>query len=259
MTNEITDTSTAQPDAVLDAAIEALLPVICPNPAKYDEYRSTARRQALAVLGSLPPQPAVQPEPASPRSYAATTIEARDLSDTLTDPLRETWTAGKMRHVVAALNGTRVAIVVEKSTGFTMADVRLLNVTPTGLTNDGARVIVESTLSDGTVMPTRYDLHGIGPIVTLDPEADRTDGGPKFRALNTAREEKAAAISKVREEMGDPYGTFTATLGLNYVDVLYTPASNPPPGVDVGERAYRRVPAADLGDVFVPAQIGDDQ
>lgn len=37
---------------LVEAAIEALLPVICPNPHSYAEYRRTARRQVLVVLGA---------------------------------------------------------------------------------------------------------------------------------------------------------------------------------------------------------------
>lgn len=131
------------------------------------------------------------------RSSCGTTITARDFSNRTTDPNRDLWTAGAIRHLVAALRGAPVAIVTDKGTGHTVVNVTLVG---TGSTRDGGfpGVLVEYTYGEnGQTQRTLHPLFNIGMILELDGITGGV-GGAKWRALDTYRDERSAAITQAQ-------------------------------------------------------------
>jgi hypothetical protein len=185
-------------------------------------------------------------------STTASTITARDFSDRTTDTLRDRWTQGKMRHVVAALDGRPVVVVLEAGTGFTMVGVRLLGVRDNFYGGAG-RVLVESTFEDGTTSVLAYRLEDVGPIVEL--EGPVVGGGVRFRAVETYRAEVSAAIRFAQERHGKPEGRNWGAwrvgyVGADFLDVTYEPHTGNPAAADYaggcGERGYWRIMVRDL-------------
>lgn len=129
-------------------------------------------------------------------STSTAAIQASDFSDLTTDTDRNDWTEGKMRHVVAALDGQLVAITVDKMTGHTMFGVRLVGVVAGG-GGGHARVLIESRYEDGTVQVTTFLLFRLGPVITPIPQ-DRASKDAKWAALDTWRDERSAALEIAR-------------------------------------------------------------
>ncbi len=176
----------------------------------------------------------------SARTGFGDVINARDFSRSTKDVLRDTWTVGKMHHVIKALGGRPVAITVDIQTGFTLVGARLLAAYYDGY---GPRVRTESVLADGNTQQTNYRLHEVGMILVLPTgEADRV----KWDALQSYRDHVAAALEAARAEYegttGRRYGVWSGTvLDGGSVDVRYTPLDNPPAGKTAGERGYWRI------------------
>lgn len=161
---------------------------------------------------------------------STTAIAARDFSQLVTDELRDTWTPGKLRHVIAALDGAPVAIVTDQMTGSTLLGATLDSIMPTP--GFHGYDLVTASHYNGKTYRTRRFMPGIGPvIVPLDP--DNGARGAKWRALDSYREEKRAAIDAARERaqaealLGDAepreYGKWSAEPGANGVFVTYEP------------------------------------
>lgn len=162
---------------------------------------------------------------------SASTITARDFSARVTDPQRDLWTLGKMRHVVADLNGGEVtAIVLDKMTGWTLTGVRLVGVRPTSGHECGqGRLIVESAYDDGETQRTAYRLEDVGAIVA--PITSRPS--VKHNAVNTYHDEVSAAIRVARELHGEvegrAWGRWTGECHmLDEVYVHYEPSTGNP-------------------------------
>lgn len=154
-------------------------------------------------------------------------IEARDFSAKTTDTLRDVWTRGKMRHVIAALNGGPVAVVIE---GLAFVGVTLLHEGAGRLPGGQGRVRIRHYLADGTTQDTDYRLETVGTIIALgDPQA-------KWTALTTYREEVSAAITKARMEHGEAegraWGAWTGEVASEGVWVRYTPHTGHPAFAD---------------------------
>lgn len=129
---------------------------------------------------------------------SAAAIQASDFSDLTTDTDRNDWTEGKIRHVIAALDGQPVAITVDKMTGHTMIGVRLIAVSAGG-GGDHARVAVEAQYEDGTTQRTAFLLFKLGPVITPIPQG-RTGKDAKWAALDSWRDERSAALEVARNE-----------------------------------------------------------
>lgn len=173
-------------------------------------------------------------------STSTTVIRARDFSDSTTDADRDTWTLGKLRHVIAALDGAPVAITVDRLTGHTEVGVRLVGIACGRFVDHGP--VVERTLSDGTTQRTIFSRHSIGDTIT---PLDRSSA--KWTATDSVRNEASAAIrlARAEHEAAHAYGRWTATPGLDYVDVTYTPQNGP----GAGERGWWRYSLAALAAV----------
>lgn len=158
---------------------------------------------------------------------STTAIHVRDFSARTTDVDRDMWTAGKMRHVIDALNGSPVAITVDGQTGHTVIGVRLVGIVPGG-NGDHARVRIESsheTETGAVACSTQaHLLFTLGPVITpLMPAA----GDAKWHALDTHREECSAAIAYASARHGEvegrAWGSWTAAPGARDVTVTYRP------------------------------------
>ncbi len=166
-------------------------------------------------------------------------ITPQDFSSSTSDVLRDRWTVGKMRHVVAALAGRPVAITTDRMTGSTRIGVTLRDVQ--GLRHGtGYGVVVESTFEDGTTSGTLFDLHSLGVIIPLDYGVGEKDA--KWTALETYRQESSEAIRQAREthpELG--YGRWNGTPCFDCVSVTYEPQGGEREAHRSGSRWHGRV------------------
>jgi hypothetical protein len=145
------------------------------------------------------------------------TITPRDFSHRTTDKDRDEWTAGKMRHVIAALEGRRCVVTVEARTGFTLIGARLKGIrrTPGYGTY---QVLVFWEYAPGEFNRTWYPLNGFGAAITA------MDAPLHFTAVELARVESSAAIKAAREALPEcTYGSWETTPGADYVIVRFTP------------------------------------
>lgn len=158
-------------------------------------------------------------------------ITARNFYDSRVNGRAE-WTAGMLRHVVAALAGRPVAITTEAQTGHTLLNATLVDVRSGW---DYPVLTIEMPLSDGETYRTTPLIFKLGEtIVPLDPPAS---AGPdaKWTALNTYRNEKSAALEYVkaqRPEASEWWGVWKMTPGLRNVVVTYTPSKGNPAFAD---------------------------
>lgn len=157
---------------------------------------------------------------AAPTSHTSCAILASDFSRSTSDQLRRQWTGGKMRHLIDALNGAPVVIIIDEQTGFAMVNVRLrLSMLPNEF------VTVESTLPDGTVHQVDYRLWKLGEtIIPLTGALDNV----KWNALRAYNDEQDAAIRLASAAHGAPegrsWGNWAATpTGGKATRVTYTP------------------------------------
>lgn len=122
----------------------------------------------------------------------STAILASDFSRSTKDVLRNQWTAGKLRHLIAALDGQPVAIVTDGMTGSTLVGVTLERLVGK-MHGTGHNVVIASTLPDGTVQRTAHRIEALGlAIIPLTPEPGTK--GAKWVALDSYREEASAVI-----------------------------------------------------------------
>jgi len=154
-------------------------------------------------------------------STFTTAILASDFSQSTTDTNRHSWTLGKMRHVIAALNGQPVAIICDKQTGFAEVGVRLTSVFDGGPSR-GDRLTVERDDDDGVTRKTTYWLPAIGE--TIIPLASEVGiSGAKWAATRSYSDECSAAIKLVRDRHPEwDYGKWEAVPFDHEVHVSYT-------------------------------------
>lgn len=132
-------------------------------------------------------------------STSGSAITARDFNRNTQDPRRDEWTPGAMHHLVKALNGTAVAIVCEKNTGFAEVNVTLGGVRENGYGH--YEVLVNRVYSDGTTGGCWYLLFKIGAVITLDSRADQVGLGARYEAVKTLGEERRQGIRKLQDHM----------------------------------------------------------
>jgi hypothetical protein len=161
-------------------------------------------------------------------SSTGSAISARDFSDKVTDPNRDEWSSGAMHHLVKALNGSPVAIVLDKSTGFAEVNVTLGGVRQ----NPGYgtfQVLVKRVHSDGTTGGCWYPLFQVGTVIELG------DSRARWIARESYRTEKSAAIRRLHDEMADdlatehlddfPAGEWEASMFPGFVHASFRPES----------------------------------
>lgn len=165
--------------------------------AEIQAVKDDAMNQFLPVMGSA----------VTPHSF----------SERVTDKDRDRWTAGKLRHVIAAAAGRRVIITTDKQTGHTLIGARLegLRQTPGYGTY---QYLYAWEYAPGKIQRTWGRVDDLGPAII------GMDCGLHFPAMELHREERSAAIKAAREAMPDcTYGAWEATPGADYVVVRFTP------------------------------------
>lgn len=159
-------------------------------------------------------------------SATGSAINARTFNNNTKDPNRDEWTGGAMQHLVDALKGAPVAIVLDKQTGFTEVNVTLGGVRPGG-SGSHAHVLVQRVHSDGTTGGCWYPLFQVGTVIELG------DSRARWTAIDTHREEQTRAIRKLQEhlmaELGIddryklPRGKWECTSFPGYVHASFDP------------------------------------
>lgn len=159
-------------------------------------------------------------------SQTGSAITAQDFNHNTKDPLRNEWSPGAMHHLIKALNGAPVAIVLEKATGFAEFNVTLGGVRKTP--GYGTfQVLVQRTYSDGKTGGCWYPLYSVGTVIELGNSHARWD------ALRSYSDEQTRAIVQLQHDMmGEleienrdalPRGTWEARVFPGYVHASYTP------------------------------------
>lgn len=159
-------------------------------------------------------------------STTGSAISPRDFNKNTKDPLRDEWNSGAMHHLVKALNGQPVAIVLNKATGFVEVNVTLGGVRQTP--GYGTfQVLIQRVYSDGTTGGCWYPLFQVGTVIELGDSLARWD------AVRAYSEEQTAAIvalqNKMMEELGAkdryslPRGTWEARVFPGYVHASFSP------------------------------------
>lgn len=149
----------------------------------------------------------------------AITAEDFDYSHTT---VRYDWTVGKMRHVIAALDGAEVTIVVDKHDGYTVR-CRLVD-TFEDETDDDPQLTVETIPLHGCAERFTYRLLEVGVIIEMSEEAEA-----KWVAVDTYRAETERAIEHARRQHPDwGPGIWTGVPHDDCVLVTYEASPDPP-------------------------------
>lgn len=132
-------------------------------------------------------------------TYSTSIIRASDFSDSVSDTLRDRWTDGKMRHVIAALAGDPVIVTTDSGSGHSLVGVRLVGITPDPHGSSLLRIESEHGV-------TAYSAFMLGDTIVPLAGRGRTRGA-KWDALDSYRRERSAAIAvarTLREQDGAP-------------------------------------------------------
>ena len=130
-------------------------------------------------------------------STTGSAIQPQDFNPNTKDPQRHEWSAGAMHHLVKALNGQAVAVVLDKRTGFTEVNVTLGGVRQNG--RGFFELLVQRTYSDGKTGGCWYLLFQVGMVMTLDRDGEGL--GARYIARESFNEEQTRAIRKLQDEM----------------------------------------------------------
>lgn len=167
-----------------------------------------------------------------------TAISSRDFGNA--KDYRVEWTAGALRHVIKALDGAPVALTVDGQTGHTVMNVVLVSLR-TSFYGDHAELIVRYPAGHETA----HLVFKLGEVIIplAETEKHRNTSGPKWQALKTYDEEKAAAVARAQREHGETegraWGVWAAKPALRYVYVEYTPSTGNPHFADKwGKRGF---------------------
>lgn len=145
------------------------------------------------------------------------TVTPESFSQRVTDRDRHVWTAGKLRHVIDALQGRRVVITADKQTGHTLIGARLQGIrrTPGYGTY---QYLYEWEYAPGQTQRTWGRIESLGSAII------GMDCGVHFEAVELARQEASAAIKAAREALPEcTYGAWNATPGPDHVMVRFEP------------------------------------
>lgn len=148
-------------------------------------------------------------------------LDPRDfISRTPSDNRRVQWTAGRLRHVVTALAGDTVIIVID---GIAYHGATLGQPFDGGPSR-GMRLPVTTLLSDGTKQTTNFRVPDVGVIIPL---GTGIVDSARSLAQRSIMAESSAAIAHVRDNgLARDAGTWGAWKGEPMVDgvsVTYTP------------------------------------
>lgn len=172
-----------------------------------------------------------------------TAITARAFTPA-TDHRRVEWNSGALRHVVAALAGKPVMIIVDAQTGSVQLGAVLVRVQHSLRSNHDEIVV------DFMGQRTAHKIFNIGE--TIVPLTDEMGvSGAKWEALATYRIEKAKAVAKACADHGASegreWGHWEAKLFTSTVQVTYTPHKDNPYYADkAGERGYWEYDLSDI-------------
>lgn len=127
-------------------------------------------------------------------SNTGSAVNARDFNKNTADTNRDEWLPGAMHHLVKALNGAQVAIVLDKHTGFAEFNVTLGGVRQAP--GYGTfQVLVQRAYSDGTTGGCWYPLFKVGTVIELGNSRAR------WEAMDTYGEWQTLAICKLQDQM----------------------------------------------------------
>jgi hypothetical protein len=147
-------------------------------------------------------------------------VKASDFSHRTTDPQRTEWTAGKLRHLIAALDGAPVIVTVDRQTGHTLVGVELVGLRASFMS-------IRSQYADNSGDVVWHLAFSLGD--TIIPLVDNQ---AKWNALRSYGDEQSAAIQRAQAEHGEPegrsWGEWDATLGHHHVNVTYAPHTTNP-------------------------------
>ncbi len=165
--------------------------------AEIQAQKDSAMDQFLPVMGS--------------------TVTPQDFSQRVTNKDRHVWTAGKLRHVIAALQGRRCIITADKQTGHTLIGARLIGIRQTP--GYGTyQYLYEWEYAKGKTQRTWGRIESLGPAVIA------MDAGVRFEAAELARLESSAAITAAKALLPEcTYGAWKVTPGPDYVIARFTP------------------------------------
>lgn len=144
-------------------------------------------------------------------------ITSHDFHPYTTDKDRDRWTAGRLRHVIAALEGRRCILVADNQTGHSLIGARLrgLRQTPGYGTY---QYLVEWEYEPGKTQSTWHRVESLGPVIIS------MDAPLKYAALELARQESTAAVTAARAALPEcTYGAWKAEPGPDYVMVRFAP------------------------------------
>lgn len=130
------------------------------------------------------------------------------------------WNEGPMRHVINALNGTPVVIVIEKRTGFTLVGAVLVDVRHKMHGGQGIAVSTEdSKTAQNPEGITVYTLRSVGVIIPLQS----TTHGQKQAAVQAERRELELAERIYKETLpaDRPEGRVEVSSHSNEVHASY--------------------------------------
>lgn len=130
------------------------------------------------------------------------------------------WNAGPLRHVINALNGTPVVIVIDKRTGFTLVGAVLVDVRSRLHGGQGIAVSTEDCKTAQNPQGiTVYDVRSVGVIIPLQSSTH----GQREEAMLSERRELELAEKLYRESLPEdrPAGYAEATSHGSEVHVGY--------------------------------------
>jgi len=178
-------------------------------------------------------------------------INARDFEQDRSEADRDTWKPGPMHHLVMALDGARVLIVVDRRTGYTEVGVTLGGVrkTPGWGTY---QVLIQREHEGGKTSGCWYPLMNVGTVIEL---TELGSTGARWTALQAYREQKSQAICKLQAAMVQELGlSDTAALPRGKWDARVFPhevraSFTPEKILDPVPYTYRSYSLADLAGV----------
>lgn len=174
----------------------------------------------------------------TPALTSTTALTSRDFGNA--KDFHVEWTAGALRHVIKALDGVPVALVVSFQTGHTVMGVVLVGLR-TSFHGDHPELIVR--YPEGHETAHLVFTLGETIIPLAQTEKHYRGGGPKWEALKTYAEEKSAAVLRAQREHGETegraWGVWCAKPALHHVYVEYTPSTGNPHFADKwGKRGF---------------------
>lgn len=171
-------------------------------------------------------------------AFSTTTgvIRARDFSDNVTDTHRDQWTAGKLRHVIAALAGQPVIITTDNQTGFTLVNVTLVGLRAS--MSGHVELGIHSRFEDGTETTIYHLAFQLGDTIIPVGESQA-----KWTAVRSYGDDKSYAVELAQHEHGETegraWGKWTAHPLNHGVFVEYEPHTGNPAFADKrGERGH---------------------